>query len=157
MISTIAQRGFAALGAVVVALFAIMMALTFLQVLNRYALGFQLFWTEEVIRLLLVWVVLLATPISLFRRDEIVVDLLDLRSRGLMRAKGAIAVGASIAFCAVLAWWGYAFALRGLPAESPTLGISRVWFYAPIPIGAALSIIALLCRGERREPAEELV
>lgn len=43
-------------------LFAAIMGLTLLQVVNRYALGWQVFWTEEVVRRLLVWIVMLATP-----------------------------------------------------------------------------------------------
>ncbi len=155
-ISGLLRRGFDLIGAVVVALFAAMMALTFLQVLNRYALGFQLFWTEEVIRLLLVWVVLLAVPLGLYRHDEIVVDLLTLPTAGLQRAKVGIALASSVAFCAVLAWFGYRFMLRGLPTESATLGVSRAWFYAPIPIGAVLSVAALLGRGARQSPREDL-
>lgn len=155
-ITGLLRRGFAIVGAVVVALFGAMMVLTFLQVLNRYALGFQLFWTEEVIRLLLVWVVLLAVPLGLYRHDEIVVDLLILPTAGLRRAKAAVALASSVAFCAALAWFGYKFMLRGLPAESATLGISRAWFYAPIPIGAALSVAALLGRGARQVPGEDL-
>lgn len=151
-----AQRGFAWLGAVIVILFATMMVLTFLQVLNRYALSLPLFWTEEVIRLLLVWIVLLATPLALYRHDEIVVDLVNLPTPALRRAKTLAVVLASVVFCAVLAWSGYAFTLRGLPAQSSTLGISRAWFYAPIPIGAVLSILALLARGPRTEPTREL-
>lgn len=136
----------AGLGAVVVALFATLMALILAQVLNRFLLGFQMFWTAEVIRLLLVWTVLLATPLTLLWRHEIKVDLLHFGHPGLQRGKIMLAAFASILFCAILAKTGYDFALRGLNARSTTLGISRVWFYAPIPIGAALSVIALLVR-----------
>lgn len=137
------------LGAVVVALFATLMALTLLQVVNRYLIGAQLFWTEEVIRLTLVWVVLLATPVALYRRQEIKVDLLSLPGRW-ERGKVFVAAAASVAFCIILARTGYDFTMRAVNGMSITLGISRAWFYVPIPVGAALSVLALLVR-----PAED--
>ncbi|MFV0475628.1 MAG: TRAP transporter small permease [Pikeienuella sp.] len=134
------------LGAVVVTLFALLMALILLQVVNRFLLGFQIFWTEEVIRLLLVWTVLLATPLTLLRRHEITVDLLSFSAPALDRGKVALSAAASVVFCLVLAKTGYDFTMRGLNAQSITLGVSRAWFYAPLPIGAALSVLALLVR-----------
>ena len=140
----------ATVGAVVVALFSTLMALTLTQVVNRYLLGFQLFWTEEVIRLLLVWTVLLATPLTLYRREEIKVDLLRFPSATLNRGKIALAAACSAVFCIVLTKYGWDFTERALNGRSITLGISRAWFYAPIPIGAVLSVLALLVR-----PAEQ--
>lgn len=139
------------LGAVVVAFFATLMALILVQVVNRFLLGFQLFWTEEVVRLLLVWTVLLATPLTLLHRHEIVVDLLKFDNPAIQRGKTALAAAASVVFCLVLAKTGYEFAARGFNAQSITLGISRVWFYAPIPVGAALSVLALLVRPAKAE------
>ncbi|MBJ3777665.1 TRAP transporter small permease [Acuticoccus mangrovi] len=133
------------LGAVVVALFATLMALTLLQVVNRYLIGAQLFWTEEVIRLTLVWVVLLATPVALYRRQEIKVDLLPLPA-GLERGKVFLATAASVAFCIILARTGYDFTMRAVNGMSITLGVSRAWFYVPIPLGAGLSVLALILR-----------
>ena len=136
----------AVVGVVVVALFAALMTLTLTQVVNRYLLGFQLFWTAEIIRLLLVWTVLLATPLTLYRRQEIKVDLLTFRAPALIRGKVFLATVASVIFCLVLARYGYDFTARALNARSTTLGISRAWFYAPLPLGAALSVLALLVR-----------
>ena len=127
---------------IVGAIFVAMLCLIFVQVLNRFVLGWPLFWTEEVVRMLLVWSIMLAVPLVTLRREEISVELgrMDLPWRrpliDLM----------SVAFCAVLAWYGYQFFLRNLPAVSPTLGLSRGWFVAPIPLGAGLTILATAAR-----------
>lgn len=142
----IADRSFALLAAIVVAIFAAMMVLIFVQVVNRYALGYSLFWSEEVVRLLLVWSVMLGTPLVLYRYDEIRVDLLAFSSRRMERMRLLLVLAASAGFCAILGYWGYLFTARALPTQSTTLGISRAWFYAPIPIGAGLAVIALLVR-----------
>ncbi|MET0531676.1 MAG: TRAP transporter small permease subunit, partial [Microvirga sp.] len=63
---------------VMVTAFVTMIALTLVQVLNRYALGLSIFWTEELIVLLLVWSMLLGLPVQLWAHEEIVVDVLPL-------------------------------------------------------------------------------
>jgi TRAP-type C4-dicarboxylate transport system permease small subunit len=133
--------------------FAVMVALTLIQVLNRYALGFTIFWTEELIVLLLVWSMLLGLPVQLWDREEILVDVIPLANERLQRAKMALAVACSIVFCAALAVTGYQFAVRGMPVSSPALGLSRFWFFVPIPLSASLSVLALIARP--RGPAHE--
>lgn len=139
----------ALLGALVVGLFSVMLTLVFVQVVNRYLLGLQIFWTEEVIRLLLVWSVMLAVPLVSLRHMEISVELGPMSGSGLVRLRRAAIGACSALFCAVLAWQGYLFYLRNLPAMSPTLGLSRGWFVAPIPLGAALTMLAVLIRPQR--------
>jgi TRAP-type transport system small permease protein len=140
------DRLFGSLAAIVVVIFATMMALVFLQVVNRYLIGQQIFWTEEVVRMLLVWCVMIGLPVVLYRRQEIKVELFVLPARSAERLRGLLAVAASVLFCAILAYWGFRYTLRALPTVSPTLGISRAWLYVPIPLGAGLGIIALLLR-----------
>lgn len=134
------------LSSIAVTIFSAMMTLVFLQVVNRYILHFQLFWTEEVTRLLLVWSVMLTLPLVALRRQEINVELGAMTGAGLLRHRRVLVDGLSILFCTFLVWQGYQFFLRNLPAMSPTLGLSRGWFVAPIPIGAALTILATLVR-----------
>lgn len=150
------DRLFGSLAAIVVVIFATMMALVFLQVVNRYLIGLQIFWTEEVVRMLLVWCVMIGLPVVLYRRQEIKVDLFVLPTPSAQRLRGHLAVAASVLFCAILAYWGYRYTLRALTTVSPTLGISRAWLYVPIPLGAGLGIVALLLRPTEpvRKPVE---
>lgn len=127
---------------IVGSIFGSMLSLIFLQVLNRFVLDWPLFWTEEAVRILLVWTVLLALPLVTLRREEISVEL---GSMDLFLRRPLIDV-ISVVFCSVLAWYGYQFFLRNLPAISPTLGLSRGWFVAPIPVGAVLTILATAAR-----------
>ena len=135
-----------------VAIFSTMMTLVFVQVVNRYLLQFQLFWTEEVTRLLLVWSVMLTLPLVALRRMEISVELGAMSGPGLVRYRRRLVDALSILFCLFLAWQGYEFLMRSLPAMSPTLGLSRGWFVAPIPLGAALTIAATLARPSLPDP-----
>jgi TRAP-type C4-dicarboxylate transport system permease small subunit len=131
--------------------FAVMILMTLIQVINRYAFSLPLYWTEEFIVLLLVWSMLLGLPVHLWFHEEIVVDVMPTTNPAMEQAKYYLTVLCSVAFCAILAWAGWAYAQRGLPVHSPALGLSRFWFFVPIPAAAALSVIALLLRP--REPS----
>jgi len=119
--------------------------LILVQVINRYALGLSLFWTEELVLLLFVWSVLLGMPAALWWRDEIVVDIITLPSR-LDRKRLLLVDALSITFLLALTWSGLAFMQRGGISLSPSLGLPRSWFYASIPLGAVLSVLALAGR-----------
>ncbi len=126
--------------------FAAMILLTLIQVINRYALGLPMFWTEELIVLLLVWSMLLGLPVQLWQHEEIVVDVLPTPDPRAQRFKDGANLVCSVAFCAILAWAGYSFMLRGMNVTSPALGLSRLWFFLPIPFSAALSVLVLIAR-----------
>lgn len=123
-------------------IFVTMLGLILIQVINRFILGWPLFWTEEVVRMLLVWSVMMAVPLVTLRREEIAVELGPMNIKGRRRAIDLC----SVVFCAFLAWFGYQFFLRNLAAVSPTLGLSRGWFVAAIPLGSSLTILAILAR-----------
>lgn len=123
-----------------------MLALTLVQVANRVAISAPIFWTEELIVLLLVWSVLLGLPVQLWGHEEILVDVWPAKSAWIARAKLLVAAALSIAFCAILLYAGWRYAGRGVPVSSPALGLSRFWFFLPIPLGAGLGILALLFR-----------
>lgn len=128
--------------------FVIMMMLTLFQVINRYALGLPVFWTEELIVFLLIWSAMLGLPVQLWEHQDIVVDFVSFSNAALDTMKQWAAMLASIAFCAVLTWYGWQFASRGWPVISPTLGIPRFWFFLPISLCSALSIMVLALRSK---------
>ncbi|OJA05879.1 TRAP transporter small permease [Halomonas sp. QHL1] len=149
------DHAFATLGAMVVAIFAAIMVLIFIQVINRFLLGLPLFWTEEVVRMLLVWLVLMGTPVVVYKYQEIKVELFHFKNPGLETFRQITVSILSIIFCATLAYWGYLFMERSLGTLQPSLGISRAWLYAPIPLGSILTIVAFLVRGkEIQEPSD---
>ncbi|MBE3639966.1 TRAP transporter small permease [Mangrovicoccus algicola] len=140
-----ADRAIAVLTAVVVTVFSVMMALVFVQVIDRFVPAFGWFWTEELVRMLLIWSVMLGLPVVLYRHEEILVEILPLpEGLTVWRLRLAAALGA--VFLALLAWSGVEFTQRSGAFASPTLGIARAWLYAPIPLGAALGIVALAIR-----------
>lgn len=126
--------------------FTTMMLLTLFQVINRYMIGLPVFWSEELIVFLLVWSAMLGLPVQLWEHQDIVVDFLSFPNEMVETVKQVAALLASVAFCLVLAWSGWEFARRGWPVMSPTLHLSRFWFFIPIPLCAAISVLALALR-----------
>lgn len=126
--------------------FASFCALTLIQVLNRYLIGGELYWTEEVVILLFVWSVMMGLPVALWSHNEIVVDLLQLRPGLLRNLQTGLAELLSIVFLVAMTWSGLQLIERAGNALSPALELPRWLFYASIPVGSALSVLALLGR-----------
>lgn len=126
--------------------FAAFCALTLVQVVNRYAIGGEIYWTEEVVILLFVWAVMTGLPVALWSRNEIVVDLLQLNPGLLRQLQQGLAETASIVFLVALTWSGLQLMERAGAALSPALELPRWLFYSSIPMGTALSVLVLLGR-----------
>lgn len=126
--------------------FAAFCALTLIQVLNRYLIGGELYWTEEVVILLFVWSVMMGLPVALWSRNEIVVDLLQLHPGLLRTLQTGLAELLSVVFLVAMTWSGLQLIERAGSALSPALELPRWLFYASIPVGSALSVLTLLGR-----------
>jgi TRAP-type C4-dicarboxylate transport system permease small subunit len=136
------------------AAFAAFCALALVQVVNRYLLGLPMFWTEELVLLLFVWSVMLGLPVAIWQREEIVVDIVSFRPGGVAESVRRAAVDlCSASFLVALVWTGLQFVERGGISLSPALGLSRAWFYASIPVGAAVGLVALAGRRLLPPPA----
>ena len=129
------------LGCVLLALISV---LGLWQVLTRFILSQPSSWTEEVMRRLLIWCVMLGVVVA-FRRGALVsVDLMLRTSRGAWRrfVRAFIAL-VSLAFLAVIAWYGFDLAWRVRFQTFASIELSMGWAYATPPVGALLSMLAV--------------
>lgn len=126
--------------------FALFCLVTLLQVVNRYALGLQIFWTEEVAICLFVWSVMIGIPVALFDRQEIAVDLFSLADGKVKDWLRGSADLVSITFLVLLAVAGGMLINRAGHALTPVLGVPRWWSYLSIPVGSMLGIVVLVAR-----------
>jgi C4-dicarboxylate transporter DctQ subunit len=126
---------------------AVMLGMALLYVLNVLVrelwpgLASQLAWIEEATLFALAWLVFLGLGLTLERRRHIAMTSLVERMPAWRRrlVETAINVG-GLAFAVLLAKLSFDLALFILASGqvSPTLGISTVVLYAPMPIGFAL-------------------
>ncbi|MEY4749787.1 MAG: hypothetical protein RIQ60_2001 [Pseudomonadota bacterium] len=128
-------------------LMAVICALGLWQVLARFVLAQPSTWTEEVMRRLLIWCVMLGVVVA-FRRGALVsVDLLLRSSRGVWLAVVRAAIAAvSLAFLLVIVWYGSDLAWRVRFQTFASIELSMGWAYAALPVGALLSVVAVVAQ-----------
>jgi TRAP-type C4-dicarboxylate transport system permease small subunit len=128
-------------------LLAVICGLGMWQVVARFVLSQPSTWTEEAMRRLLIWCVMLGV-VAAFRRGALVsVDLMLRLSRGTWRAvlRGIITL-VSFTFLAVLLWFGTDLAWRVRFQTFASMELSMAWAYAALPVGAALAMLAVLAQ-----------
>lgn len=123
----------------VFAILVVLLVTLTLQVASRFLFRFPLDWTEELGRVLQLWLVFLGAAVGARRAEHFVVDVF--MQRATFPGKAAIArlvdvtvVGFFLWLCAVSAWTAGFGAVQILPA----LDVSVAWAYAAIPVGCAL-------------------
>jgi len=126
-------------------LLAVISALGLWQVVARFVLSQPSTWTEELMRRLLIWCVMLGIAVA-FRRGALVsVDLMLRTARGRWRSvlRGLI-TGTALAYLAVLLWQGIDLATRVRFQSFAAMEISMAWAYAALPVGAFFCMVAVI-------------
>ncbi|MCB2055834.1 MAG: TRAP transporter small permease [Geminicoccaceae bacterium] len=115
-------------------------------VVSRYIFNYSFSWAEELTRLLLVWMVLLAAAVIQRRDDHIKVDffvaLLPVRLQALIDLVLRLLV---LGFVAMLVWYGWTAAIGMYITKAPALGIPMTVGYLAIPAcGLLMSFFTVL-------------
>lgn len=128
-------------------LLAVICVLGMWQVLARFVFSQPSVWTEESMRRLLIWCVMLGV-VAAFRHGALVsVDLMLRLSRGAwQRVVRTLITAASLAFLAVLIWFGTSLAWRVRFQTFASMELSMAWAYAALPVGALLAVVAVLAQ-----------
>ena len=128
-------------------LLAVICGLGMWQVVTRFVLSQPSTWTEEAMRRLLIWCVMLGVVVA-FRRGALVsVDLMLRVSRGWWHhTVRCLITLASLAFLATLLWFGLELTWRVRFQTFASMELSMAWAYAALPMGAALSVLAVLAQ-----------
>ena len=116
-----------------------------LTVFFRYVLNDPLTWTEEVIVTVFAWMLFIGFSSGFRERMHIRIDalLLVLPMRG-RAALGVLAVTATVATLAGLAWFGTQQAAIMLETQTPMLRISAAWAVAALPVSALFALVHIL-------------
>jgi len=151
------------LGGISVATFGVLVVVVLLGVFTRHVMQDQVRWSEELARLLLVWISFLGGAIAYIDDKHLGVDLF------VSRLDPAAARVAAI-FCHLLVL-GFGFFVMGVGGTRivmdrfdsgqllPALQLNRAWFYLAIPVsGWLISLFAvgnLIAFSRRNNPASE--
>jgi TRAP-type C4-dicarboxylate transport system permease small subunit len=131
--------------AVACVLLAVISALGLWQVVARFILSQPSTWTEESMRRLLIWMVMLGTVVA-FRRGALVsVDLMLRVSTGAWQqgVRWVITLSA-LAYLSVLVWFGINLVTRVRFQTFASMELSMGYAYAALPVGAALAMLAVV-------------
>lgn len=126
--------------AIIAGCLAVMLLLVFGNVVLRYTMNTGISVSDELSRLLFVWMVFLGAAAALFERAHLGVDTLV---HALPRSGRIVCFALSNALMLYATWliatgtWKQ-FEIN-LGMTSPVMGISQGWFYAPLLVFAAIS------------------
>ena len=143
--SNLWHRYVRALEAIAVAGMVLILVVGGAQVFFRYVIGQSLFWSEELMRVAMIWLVMLVAGLAYSRGQflgmRLLVDRLPARVR-----RGADIVSAllMIGFLAVVFWFAVSFAWRTRLQVVPAMEISLLWIHGSIAVGVALLAVHIL-------------
>jgi TRAP-type C4-dicarboxylate transport system permease small subunit len=121
---------------------AVAVAAGFWQVTSRFIFESPATWSEALVRLALIWMVLLGLAVALRQGALVSIDIAHRYSRGLHEAaRAAAALLSNLSLLGVLFWFGWAMAQRVRFQEMAGLEISIAWGYVAIPVGAVFAAI----------------
>lgn len=130
-----------------------------LQVFARYVLGSSLFWSEEFMRYLMLWIVAVGAGISYTRGQflgmRMVVEKLP---QGTRRAADVLSAICILIFLGVIVWYGITFSWGTRRQTAVALGLSMFWVHISIVVGAMLLAVHVALNelfGIARSPARE--
>jgi TRAP-type C4-dicarboxylate transport system permease small subunit len=136
------------LGALCVVIFTALVADVLWGVVTRYVLGNQASWTEELARLLLVWLSLVGGALAYLENSHLGVDLvtrlLDPAARRFVAGLNHLLV-LGFALGVMVYGGGALFVERWQSGQTMSaLPILKAWFYLAVPVsGALIAVFAL--------------
>lgn len=135
-------------------------AVGFYQVMTRFVLSEPATWSETAVRVMLIWMAYLGLCGAIRIGALVAVDALYRACRGrARRALEALITLGTLVLLGLLVWFGTVLAYRVRFQTLAGLEIPVTWAYAAIPVGAAISILAVLAHyfDPKREDLENAV
>lgn len=142
MLDKLRSTASAALGVIAIVVFTLLVLDVLWGVVSRYLLGSQARWSEELARLLMVWLALLGAALAYLQQKHLGVDILMRQMHpDAQRVAQVFVHFVVLLFAAVVLCYGggQLVSQRWASGQAlPALGISKAWFYLAIPISGLL-------------------
>jgi TRAP-type C4-dicarboxylate transport system permease small subunit len=107
--------------------------------------NFDITFTEELARYLMIWMALMAVSSGIAYREHIGMRLLiDLFPSSVRRLAALLIDITAFTFFAVLLYYGVGMTQSGAKSFTMIFGINKAWPFAAVPVAAAISCIQLL-------------
>jgi TRAP-type C4-dicarboxylate transport system permease small subunit len=126
-------------------LLGIISVLGFLQVLSRFVINQPLTWSEVLIRLLMVWMIMFGATIAFREGAQISLDFVFRKSGRFQRPLHFLITVVCVLFLSVLIWYGFDLAWRTRFQEIGSMEFLPMSVaYAAVPVGSLFAIIAVI-------------
>ncbi len=114
------------------------------QVVGRYGFSIGFSWTEEAMRYLMIWLMMLGSVACIFRAEHMAVQTLEDRvaASHLRYLRSALYSIAAI-FCLFVLVYGWPLAMRNAAQVAPASGIPMIYPYLALPVGAFLMLLQI--------------
>jgi TRAP-type C4-dicarboxylate transport system permease small subunit len=132
----------------------IMFVVIILEVVFRYVLTSSPFWTEELARYVMFYMVLVGSAAAI--REEkhpSLTFVIQKFSAGFRRKWKLLLDGLVFLVLAVVFWEGCVMAMEEWVGKTPALRISFFWVYLALPIGACLMMVEIIAKNIQGEEA----
>ena len=134
---------------------AIAVAAGFWQVLSRFVFSNPSIWSEALVRLSLIWMVMIGLGVALRQGALVSIDIAEQAARGKVRKVIHVAILVSnLVLLSTLLWFGWSMAERVRFQEMAGLEISISYGYAAIPIGCLCGIFGTIAHFFDRRSTE---
>jgi len=139
-----------------VGLFSLILAIILLAVFFRYVINHSLFWSDEVVRYLFVWFILLGAALTLRDRRHLRVEyFIEHFPPGLRRVVECISLLLIAVFSVFLCVAGALWVKETQGTYTSALGLPlNIVFYAALPITSVMSLCFALKRFKRAQFSE---
>ncbi len=131
----------------------------FIQVVARYVFSTGTFWSDELARYSMVWLVLVGAAVAVREKSLMNVDVLESlfpKSRVILNIFQSITI---LVYSAFILYIGFGTLELVSAQRSPNMGLSMSFVYAALPVAAVLlilhAIVNLFYRKDRREEVKE--
>lgn len=119
-------------------------SLNLTQVIGRYAFNTGFSWTEEAMRYLMVWLMMLGSVACIFRAEHMALATLEsmVAPSKARFVRSALYTVAAI-FCFFILFYGWPLAMRNAAQVAPASGIPMIYPYLALPVGAFLMLVQI--------------
>jgi TRAP-type C4-dicarboxylate transport system permease small subunit len=122
-------------------LLSILVIVVFVNVCSRYALNLSLAWSEELAKILLVWVTFIGAAAASRRGRHLKIEDVLKRMEEQRQRKMYIYINVIVSlFLVFMIWKGFSFSIAMKDTVTDALRISNMILYAALPVGAILML-----------------
>lgn len=125
-------------------LISMMLIIGFAQVFCRYVLSNSLSWSEELMRFLYVWVIMIGINLGIRHKSLAAItslsDILAKKSVVAAKIMTVICLAVQMFVCAILFWFGLKYTLEAKQTSAAML-LPMKYVYAALPIGGFLGVL----------------